>query len=146
MGALLTLYLVGMVQYGYPIPLTLYAFVGMIMLVGLVKKNAIMMVDFALDAAARGQYRPAIGDRGSGADPLPADHDDQHGGASLARFRSRSGWAMAARRASRWGSPWWADCCFSQALTLYITPVLYVYLDRLGSRFSRRKEIAAPAE
>ena len=47
-GALLTLYLVGMVQYGYPIPLTLYAFVGMIMLVGLVKKNAIMMVDFAL--------------------------------------------------------------------------------------------------
>ena len=40
-GALLTLYLFG-------IPLTLYAFVGMIMLVGIVKKNAIMMIDFAL--------------------------------------------------------------------------------------------------
>ena len=40
-GALLTLYLVGL-------PLTLYAFVGMIMLIGIVKKNAIMMIDFAL--------------------------------------------------------------------------------------------------
>ena len=40
-GALLTLYLFG-------VPLTLYAFVGMIMLVGIVKKNAIMMIDFAL--------------------------------------------------------------------------------------------------
>ena len=40
-GALLTLYLVGL-------PLTIYAFVGMIMLVGIVKKNAIMMIDFAL--------------------------------------------------------------------------------------------------
>ena len=35
---------------------------------------------------------------------------------------------------------------FSQALTLYITPVLYVYLDRLGSWSSRRKQVAAPAE
>ena len=42
MGALLILWLVGM-------PLTLYAFVGMIMLIGIVKKNAIMMIDFALD-------------------------------------------------------------------------------------------------
>ena len=40
-GALLTLYIVGL-------PLTLYAFVGMIMLIGIVKKNAIMMIDFAL--------------------------------------------------------------------------------------------------
>src|SRR4029077_11828595 len=40
-GALLTLYLFG-------IPLTLYAFVGIIMLVGIVKKNAIMMIDFAI--------------------------------------------------------------------------------------------------
>ena len=41
-GALLTLFLVGL-------PLTLYAFVGMIMLIGIVKKNAIMMIDFALE-------------------------------------------------------------------------------------------------
>jgi HAE1 family hydrophobic/amphiphilic exporter-1 len=35
---------------------------------------------------------------------------------------------------------------FSQALTLYITPVLYVYLDRLSGRVSRRKAVPAPAE
>ena len=44
-GALLTLFIFGM-------PLTLYAFVGMIMLIGIVKKNAIMMIDFALQPAA----------------------------------------------------------------------------------------------
>jgi multidrug efflux pump subunit AcrB len=49
MGALLTLYLVGL-------PLTLYAFVGMIMLIGIVKKNAIMMIDFASPGAQR-QFR-----------------------------------------------------------------------------------------
>ena len=47
MGALLILFLVGL-------PLTLYAFVGMIMLIGIVKKNAIMMIDFALEPAALG--------------------------------------------------------------------------------------------
>src|SRR5690606_25077739 len=41
MGAMLTLWIAG-------VPLTLYAFVGMIMLIGIVKKNAIMMIDFAL--------------------------------------------------------------------------------------------------
>ena len=44
-GALLTLYVAG-------IPLTLYAFVGMMMLIGIVKKNAIMMIDFALQRSA----------------------------------------------------------------------------------------------
>ena len=46
-GALLTLYLFGH-------PLTLYAFVGMIMLIGIVKKNAIMMIDFALNVQRSG--------------------------------------------------------------------------------------------
>src|SRR6185437_11260237 len=45
-GALITLYIFG-------IPLSLYAFVGMIMLIGIVKKNAIMMIDFALDRQRR---------------------------------------------------------------------------------------------
>ena len=45
-GALITLMLFG-------VPLSLYAFVGMIMLIGIVKKNAIMMIDFALAARAR---------------------------------------------------------------------------------------------
>ena len=45
MGALITLMLFG-------VPLSLYAFVGMIMLIGIVKKNAIMMIDFALASGA----------------------------------------------------------------------------------------------
>ena len=50
MGALLILFLVGL-------PLTLYAFVGMIMLIGIVKKNAIMMIDFALARQRADQFR-----------------------------------------------------------------------------------------
>ena len=61
-GALLTLYL-------FHLPLTLYAFVGMIMLIGIVKKNAIMMIDFALE-----RQRGDASD-----DPLPPDHDDDDG-------------------------------------------------------------------
>ena len=52
LGALLTLYLVG-------IPLTIYAFVGMIMLIGIVKKNAIMMIDFALQRQREGSHVPS---------------------------------------------------------------------------------------
>ena len=73
-GALLTLYLFG-------VPLTLYAFVGMIMLVGIVKKNAIMMIDFALVREREHGIAADRGDRRSRADPLPPDHDDDHGGA-----------------------------------------------------------------
>ena len=53
MGALLILFLVGL-------PLTLYAFVGLIMLIGIVKKNAIMMIDFALQQRHDGVSDPAI--------------------------------------------------------------------------------------
>ena len=70
-GALLTLLV-------FHVDLSIYAFVGIIMLVGLVKKNGIMMVDFALEAqksgkdADRGDLRGVRG-------PLPADHDDHDG-------------------------------------------------------------------
>src|SRR6185295_17264816 len=52
MGALLTLMLFGM-------PLNMYAYVGIIMLVGIVKKNAIMMIDFAIEAQRAGGKNPA---------------------------------------------------------------------------------------
>ena len=144
-GALLTLYVVGMMQNGYPIPLTLYAFVGMIMLVGLVKKNAIMMVDFALTRQRRDDV-----------DPQTAILE-----AAVIRFRPIMMTSMAALFGTLpialgmgdgaegripLGLAVVGGLLFSQALTLYITPVLYVYLDRLGSRVSRRKEIPAPAE
>ena len=93
-GALITLELFG-------VPLSLYAFVGMIMLIGIVKKNAIMMIDFALHRQ-RGERRQARrGDLRSGAGAFPPHHDDDHGGADghpadRHRLRRRFGSAPAA--------------------------------------------------
>ena len=92
-GALLTLWVFG-------VPLTLYAFVGMIMLIGIVKKNAIMMIDFALHRQ-RDEGATPEGDLRSRDDPLPPDHDDDHGGddghaADRHRPRRRLGIAPAA--------------------------------------------------
>jgi HAE1 family hydrophobic/amphiphilic exporter-1 len=128
-GALLTLWLFGQ-------PLTLYAFVGMIMLVGIVKKNAIMMIDFALvrerehglDAdtaiveAAIIRFRPIMMTTMAalmGSLPIAAGFGE--GGAS----RQPLGLAVV------------GGLVLSQALTLYITPVIYGYLDRAGTWIGR---------
>ena len=128
-GALLTLYLVGL-------PLTLYAFVGMIMLIGIVKKNAIMMIDFALQRE-RGK---------DGASPEQAIVE-----AAMIRFRPIMMTTMAALMGTLpivFGVGMGSESrrplglcvagglLFSQALTLYITPVIYVYLDQMGTWFS----------
>jgi HAE1 family hydrophobic/amphiphilic exporter-1 len=126
--------------------LTLYAFVGMIMLIGIVKKNAIMMIDFALNMQ-----------RTEGATPERAIFE-----AAITRFRPIMMTTMAAMMgtmpiafgtgagaASRrpLGLAVAGGLLLSQLLTLYITPVIYTYLDRLGSRFgSRRSSQPAPAE
>ena len=142
MGALFTLYLVGL-------PLTLYAFVGMIMLIGIVKKNAIMMIDFALQR-----------ERGEGIAPEQAIYE-----AAIIRFRPIMMTTMAAMMGTLpivfgvgmgAGSRRPLGLCvaggllFSQLLTLYITPVIYVYLDRLGAKLSsmrsNRRISQAPAE
>ena len=103
-GALIALWLFGM-------PLSLYAFVGMIMLIGIVKKNAIMMIDFAL-------HRERGGDKAS---PRDAIYE-----AALVRFRpimmttmaafmgtlagGGGRWAPAPKRASLWAWRWRAAC------------------------------------
>ena len=138
-GALATLWI-----FGYA--LTLYAFVGMVMLVGLVQKNGIMMVDFAL---AR--------EREEGADPESAIFS-----AALVRFRPILMTSLAALFGTLpiaiglgssgegripLGLAVVGGLLLSQALTLYITPVLYVYLDGIGKRFSRRRSaVSVPAE
>jgi multidrug efflux pump subunit AcrB len=134
LGALLILYLTG-------VPLSIYAFVGMIMLVGIVKKNAIMMIDFALE---RQRGKDAV-------DALDAIYE-----AAIVRFRPIMMTTMAALMGTlpiALGSGMGADSrrplglcvtgglLFSQLLTLYITPVLYTYLENLQKRFSTFKEV-----
>jgi hydrophobic/amphiphilic exporter-1 (mainly G- bacteria), HAE1 family len=142
-GALLALTIFNM-------DLSIYAFVGIIMLIGIVKKNAIMMVDFAIEAERRenSDARKAILEAASvrfrpimmttmaalvGTLPIALGH-----GAG-AESRRPLGIAVV------------GGLLFSQLITLYITPVVYTYLDAWQKRLAHRKERqrypdAAPGE
>ena len=93
-GALLTLLI-------FKQDLNIYAFVGIIMLVGLVKKNGIMMIDFAIEAQREREHVGRRRDLRGLPGALPPDHDDDDGGADgHAADRARAG-APAPRRAVR---------------------------------------------
>ncbi len=124
--------------------LTVIAIIGIVLLIGIVKKNAIMMVDFALSA-----------ERNEGKSPLEAIHE-----ACLLRFRPIMMTTMSALLAGLplaigsgagselrrpLGIAIVGGLLVSQALTLYTTPVIYLYLDRL-SNWLDRKRLRPPAE
>ncbi|MEQ1879402.1 MAG: efflux RND transporter permease subunit [Burkholderiales bacterium] len=137
-GALLTLML-------FKMDLNMYGFVGLIMLIGIVKKNAIMMIDFAIAAQ-----------RNDGKDPAQAIYE-----ACLIRFRPIMMTTMAALMgtlpiAMGFGAGSEArrplglavvgGLMVSQVLTLYITPVVYLYLEKLRTwRSGKPDSSAAPA-
>ncbi len=114
----------------------MYGFVGIIMLIGIVKKNAIMMIDFAIETERRRRHgRPTRGDPRGGEHAVPADHDDDDGRAHGRDPDRASAGAPVPSARRPLGVVVVGGLAFSQLVTLYVTPVFYTYFDELQTWF-----------
>ncbi|MGH8679616.1 MAG: efflux RND transporter permease subunit, partial [Burkholderiales bacterium] len=138
LGALVTLKL-------FHVELDLYGFVGLIMLIGIVKKNAIMMIDFAIEARRTRELSPAA-----------AIYE-----ACLVRFRPIMMTTAAALMGTLpialglgaggdarqpLGLAVVGGLLVSQVLTLYLTPIIYIYLESLQKWLASGRRAVAPAQ